>query len=527
MHDQISLILTYIRGVWRFRWFIFIIAWPVAISGWVFVSQMPDEYEASARIYVDTRSVLRPLLRGLAIQSEMGDEINMMTKTIFSRPNLEKIARMTDMDLYAKNDQDMDRIIQQLKAKLKLARGRGDNLFTISHADADPKLSKNTVQALLTIFVENTLGDKRKDTDSAQKFLDEQIQDYEQKLVEAEDRLTKFKQKYVGMMPSDSGSYYSRMQAATGELKNVELLKREAVQRRDELQRQLEDFEDSEDEGDNLLDFSKPGSSPTIYDARIQQLEAQRDELLLRYTNNHPNIVSINNTIENLQNRKLNEKPADIVVKDNSIETSPVFQQMKLALGEAEANVASLNVRVQEYNQRVKKLRGMVDTIPEIETELKRLNRDYSVNKRNYDTLLTRRESAKLGEEAEQSADTVKFRIIDPPFVGNEPVAPNRPLMMSVVFVGALVAGIVFPLFLSLIKPAVDTVRTLQQLTALPVLGGVTLIRTKSQIMRRRIEFISFLFMGSLFVVVYAGVMVLTIMGDNGILQIIQKSNLL
>ena len=83
---------------------------------------------------------------------------------------------------------------------------------------------------------------------------------------------------------------------------------------------------------------------------------------------------------------------------------------------------------------------------------------------------------------------------------------------MSVVFLGALVASLSFPVFLSFVRPCVDSVKTLQDLTGLPVIGGVTLIRNKQQLVRRRIELLSFLFMLGLLLAVYAGVMTLSFM---------------
>lgn len=513
MQEVIEQVLGYARGAWRFRWLMFLIAWPVALGGWFYVTQVPDEYRASARVFVDTRSLLNPMLRGLAIQTNIGSEISLITKTIYSRPNLEKIARMTDRDLEAKTDADMERILQELKGKLRLGSGRGDNLYNISYIDKDPQLAKATVQSLLTIFVESTLGGKRKDSNSAQKFIDEQIRSYEQKLIAAEDKLRDFKRRNLGMSGSVE-AHFQKLVAAKAELRGIELTKEEAVQRRDELLRQLKDIEEGDaDEEDMDFGIGAIGGGSSIYDSRIQQLESQKEELLIRFTKKHPSVVSIDRTIASLKKRRNEEMQSTTEKLDPDVEASPVYQQTKLLLGEADANLASLNVREKEYKKRVKGLEKLIETMPQIETELKRLNRDYSVNKRNYDALIARRESAKLGEEAQQSGDTLKFRVIDPPFVGNKPAAPNRPVMMSVVFVGALIAGLAFPVFISLLRPCVDSVKSLQNFSGLPVIGGVSLIQTKPQLVRRRVEMLSFLSMFGLLLAAYAGVMTMTIMG--------------
>ena len=516
MNEVLEQIIGYARGIWRYRWVVFGVAWPVCLIGWLVVSQLPDKYGASARVFVDTDSLLRPLLRGLAIEQDTRGQVEMMTKTLFSRPNLEKIARMTDMDLSAKSETQMDDVVDHLKDHMGLVGGRGDNLYSITYADPNPKLAKQVVQSVLTVLVENTLGDKRKDSDSAQQFIEQQIKEYEGKLLEGENKITEFRRKYLGMMPGDGKNHYDQLQAAAGEQRNVELLLKEAEKRRDELRRQLEDEEPTSiplPSGPALSSFS------SSYDSRIQGLQARLDELQLRYTESHPDVVATKKTLAEVEKKKADElaqakKAAKSAEGSGGPQTekSHVYQQLKLALGEAEANVASLKVRVKEFQNRSDGLRKLVNTMPQVEAELAGLNRDYEVNKQNYNQLITRRESAKMGESAEQTGDNVKFRVVDPPFVAAEPVSPNRPILVSIVFVLAVAAGIAVPLFLSLIRPTFDSAATLKTMIGRPVLGSVSMVITDRQKVRRKIEVLSFGAVGVLLVAVFSGVLVATIM---------------
>ena len=70
--------------------------------------RMPDLYEASARIYVDTQSVLKPLMQGLAVQPNVDQQVMILSRTLISRPNVEKLVRMADLDLDAKTKADQD-----------------------------------------------------------------------------------------------------------------------------------------------------------------------------------------------------------------------------------------------------------------------------------------------------------------------------------------------------------------------------------------------------------------------------------
>ena len=507
MQEILDQIRSYARGIWRYRWYIHLIAWPMCISGWALVYFLPDQYEASARVYVDTQSVLRPLLKGLAVEADVDQEVKMMTRTLLSRPNLEKVARITDMDLEATTPEEMENLLVRLKHTITLKGYGRENLYTISYTDKDPEQAKEVVQALLTLFVETSLGDSRKDADSAQQFLDEQIKRYEARLYAAEEALKEFKRKNVGLMPADGQNYYQRMQAAMERLSGAELKLSEAINRRDELRRQLL----GEEPTFGMVtppSRSMPAANPAL-DARIQNLQARLDDLLLKYTDKHPDVVAIKSTIELLEEQKAEELAQHAVATPtlpvSNLETNPIYQKLKIALGEAEANVASLRTRVDRYQSEVNRLGKLVDTVPLVEAEFNRLNRDYDVNKKNYESLLQRRESASISEEASQSSDSVKFRIVDPPHVPLEPTAPNRPLLISVVLVAGILAGVAFALFLSQVKATFDGGSHVTRELGVPMFGSVSLVWTGHSRMKHRAEVMVFVLVGLILIVMYGG----------------------
>jgi polysaccharide chain length determinant protein (PEP-CTERM system associated) len=193
MDDLIRQGIAILQGMWQRRWIGLAAAWIVGIAGVVVVMRMPDVYEASARIYVDTQSVLKPLMQGLAVQPNVDQQVMILSRTLISRPNVEKLIRMADLDLNAKTKADQDAMVDGLIKSLKIDSLGRDNLYTLAYRDPKPEKAKRVVQSLASIFIESNLGAKRKDSDSAKKFIDEQIKVYEKKLEEAEDRLKEFK----------------------------------------------------------------------------------------------------------------------------------------------------------------------------------------------------------------------------------------------------------------------------------------------------------------------------------------------
>ena len=176
-----------------------------------------------------------------------------------------------------------------------------------------------------------------------------------------------------------------------------------------------------------------------------------------------------------------------------NVANNPVYQQLKVSLAEAEANVASLQTRVAEYEERHRKAIAAMQMVPEREAEFVQLNRDYGIHKSNYESLVARRESATMSSQMEVSAPA-EFRLIDPPRVTPKPVAPNRVRLFSLALVGSLLAGVAASFAASQFSRRFFDAHALRNATGLPVLGTVSLIpndRVKRQERRGLIGFIA------------------------------------
>ena len=509
MQEILSQGLAYVRGVWRRRWPMLLVAWLVCLGGWFFVLKMPDQYASSAKLYVDTQSVLKPLLRGIAIQSDVEQQVLLMTRTLFSRPNLEKVARMTDLDLNVVNDSQMDQLLASIKARATLDAVNRQNIYTISFSDEDPQVAKRVVQAFLTVFVESALGSSRKEGNVAQKFLDEQIREYEARLNEADNKLKEFKQKNIGLMPGSGGDYFSRLEQKKGELKMAQNRLAELVTRRDEIKRHMA----SEDPTIGLSSSANifGGGVAHPLDRRITDMGERLDELLLQYTEKHPDVVSLKATLGRLieeRQKDLDEAKKNIpgVADANPLEQNPVYQQLKISLAQSESEIAAMNMRISTLQSGVSELEELVDTVPEVEAEMKKLNRDYKIVKKNYEQLLSRRESARVAQDADATGDSVKFEVVEPPRVSQKPSGPNRPLFLAGVLLAGLGAGIGLAFLLSQLKQTFDTRAALREASGLPVLGSISMEWSSRQRLKLRLETAVFIGAGFFLLFVFATV---------------------
>jgi polysaccharide chain length determinant protein (PEP-CTERM system associated) len=427
----------------------------------------------------------------------------MMSQTLLSRPNLEKLMRMTDLDLQANTEAQKNEILEDLNDSISLEGSRRNpSLYSISVEHPERDTARRIAQALITVFIESSLSTKRAESSGAQGFLDQQIGEYEERLVAAENRLAVFKQENVDVLRG--GDYYGTLQAAREDLRAARLMLSEMENRRSELARQLDEEEPVFMPSEVTADIG----SMSPLDLRIENLRSSLDELLIRYTDKHPEVRQIQEMIEHLEGRKadeFNRVRDDTSAGVTGLANSPIYQGMRSMLTATEANVAELQVRVAEYEQRVADLEGKVNNVPEIEAELKQLDRDYNVLLAQHQQLLQRRETARMSEDVEQNASDVTFRVIDPPFVPLKPSEPNKTLLNGGVLLLSLAAGVGVALLISLIHPVVLDARSLTGLTGLPLLGAVSMNLLPEQKRRERLNLVAFSALSSCLFILYLG----------------------
>lgn len=488
MNEQIFALINQIRSAWRFRWHALVVTWLVTLVGWGVVFIMPDKYESTASVYVDTESVLRPLLKGLAVETDLQQRLQLMTLTLLNNENLEKIIRETDLDLQATTVEQRQALMDRLRSKIQIETQQRQNFYSISYQYKDPYIAKKVVETLLNIFVEAALGDTRVESDTAQKFLGAQIKEYEKRLVAAENRLTEFKRKNVDTMPGQSGGIFGQLQEAQTALQNVELELKEAQIRRDELQRQYQ--RTAAEEAQRRSQGQAVAETPT--GKRILAMETRLDELLLKYTEQHPAVQELKQSIAELKAQEAQEAKAGVADPSTSQTTSSALEELKLSYRQAEVNLTAIRLRRNEYKKRVDELKAKLDVLPKVEAELTRLNRDYEVNRTNYQELVQRLESARMSQQADQAGDNVKFRIVEPPKVPLLPIGPKRILFSIVVLLAGLAAGGGFAFLIAQTKPVYYDTILLRNDTGFPVLGQVTRVMTAGVALKRRMEVMGF-----------------------------------
>jgi polysaccharide chain length determinant protein (PEP-CTERM system associated) len=225
--------------------------------------------------------------------------------------------------------------------------------------------------------------------------------------------------------------------------------------------------------------------------SRIAPNRAHLDELLLKYTDKHPDVIETRQTLAELESRRAAEieslRNGDASAAASSgASANPVYQSIQLELNKADVEIADLRTQLTEHEDKARQMRQVLNTAPQVEAEYAQLNRDYDVNKAQYTALLSSFEKARLGERAD-SAGSVKFQVVEPPIVSTKPVWPKRTVFLGGVLLAALAAGVVIANRLDRLRPLVGSQSGLTGYTGVPLLAAVgSAFPTRARGARRR-----------------------------------------
>lgn len=485
MQETLGGIIFYARSIWRYRWYAMAVTWLIVLLGWAVVSKKPVIYTASAKIHIDTSTVLQPLFKDSTGEQPFSVMISLMARQLVSRPNLEQVARTVGLDHQATMPQGFEAMLARLEKDITVTGNRASegskqrDFYTVSYSNTNPKLAKQVIEVLITTFIEKMVRENLLDSGTTKQSLDQEIKKHKEDLIAAETRLREFKRVHADDLPEQT-HYFQHLQAAQAAVDEVELQITEAEFRRNELRRQL------------AQTATMPDSIP-VADSRLLTLKKRLDELLVKYTENHPSVIATRRAIAEL------EKSQETITgeaKKGLTTPNSAHELLKGKLSEAESEIAVLWARKNEFLRRVQTLRKMKETLTKVETELQGLNQDYEAAKKKYDALIGRQNSATLVESIEQNGENVRLKVIDPPrILDTWPDKMRKQLLLtSGVLVAGIAGGLAVAFFLSQLWPVIYGQRDLQELTEFPVLGRIS--RANTSRMRRRFDLAAFILIG-------------------------------
>jgi len=508
MKPLLAKAVALLAGAWRYRWQGLALTWLVCLGGWLAVWSIPDRYAVQAKIYIDTDTVLGPLMRGLTVPTDQDQQVAIMLKSMTTRPNLEQIVRLTNPAAARMSAAEMEIAVAELNANIQMSAQGVKNLFSIGYIDNNSAYAEAVTQSLLAILVDSNVGDKRRNIQGARTFIDAKIAEYEVQLREAEARRTTFKAANLDALTNGAGA--GSIDGANGELQTAKNELGAAEVTVASLRSQLAGMPQTvaSDQLPMVTDKGTVGGSMDPV-ARLRVAEQNLLELRTQYTDDYPGVMEAKQMIAQLQKQVADSQNPKAASANSVGVPNPVFIDMRNRLSAAEVNVAILQHRVGVATQKLETAKRNATQMMAIGNKYADLDRDYNVLAGNYEALVKGREAARMSQSMSDQQQSIAFNIIEPPKRTEFPVSPPRRVYNSMVLMAGLGAGTGLALLLSLLAGRFTTSDELAEYFSLPLLGVVTVGQNAAAAKRERLN-VTLAASGFLtLIVIYGGVMLM------------------
>jgi polysaccharide chain length determinant protein (PEP-CTERM system associated) len=510
-------ILSYLSSVLLYRWYALAGAWAICLIGWGAVAALPDQYTAQAKVYIDTDNLMDPLLKGLTVTIDPAQEISVMLRTLITRPTLEQVVHLTDSKANSLTAAQMEEVVTDLRSKISIRGTETRNFYDIGFTDNDPGYATSVTQTLLSILQDNRVGGTRLDMDTVRAFINKQIADYEQRLRDADKRRADFRTTNIQIL--GKGAAANRIDAADTAREQAVRDLNASIARRDSLKAQIAETPKTTPVDERMFpaiaaasaSTTDTGAAATFSNAaqRLQQAQAQLEELRTRYTENWPDVIATKDLIARLQ-AQLATKQATPERSSNPIMvTNPAYSQLLDKLSNEETNVAALRQRVSAAADDLQRAKAEAAQGIDVAAQFNGLDRDYENIERTYKELLQSRESASLSQARDDQNQGVSFRIVEPPQRPQLPASPNRPVLNSGVLVMGLGGGVAIAVLLSLVAGRFLTSEDLASHFGFPVAGVITALPYGAGSRRNVLSALALSVSVALLLVSYVGVLAL------------------
>ena len=454
MNLQHSEIQKYLKALNKGKYFFIILSlsiMSVIIWGSYF---LPKKYEAKSTIFIES-NVINNLVKGIAVSPSMEDRIRVLRYAILSRGLVSKV--LTDLDVDIKDQKKFQEKILVYQKYTQISV-KENELFIVSITDPDPKFAMNYINTLVRRYVEENVSGKREEAYGANRFLSDQVAQFKGKLDKADEKIINFRKEKGIYMAVDEVSVIQDIKQLKTEIDNINVMRNQLMATKNITQTQLKNEEPM------TVAFSRHSGSDN---ATITTLENKLGQLLVRYTENYPEVIRIKAEIEALKKQaeaKPRGAPSGDTTEPEMSTMNPVYQQLKQTFLQTEAEIDALDARKRQLSALIGRKETELRNIPEGKKILADLEKERDGHKNIYEQLLVRVGQSEVSKEMEIGDKATTFRIVDPAVLPMKPVSPQRVKLIFIgIFLGILggVGGVVARENFS---PSVNSVKTLRNL---------------------------------------------------------------
>lgn len=430
MSEGLEQPLKYLYSAYRNKYLFALVTFSVMTAISIYGFTLPKKYKADTTVFVE-KNVIDELVQGIAITPNIEDRIKVIQYALLSRDLITRTLADIESDIFTQAKAKQQAYISDLIDRTSVRTTRNMDRFTVSIVDKDPAFAQRFINTLVGKYVEQNISSKRDETYGANRFLEEQLAVFKEKLQRAEDKIIEFRKRQGVYFSADEAATLDNIRELLLEIENLSLTQETLIARKRQLKKQLNATQST------VAFVSESGEGD-----RLAAMQTRLNTLLLRYTDNYPEVVRLRAEIDSLKQR-LTEPEAAEPERATTTMTSlnPLHQELQGQLFELEAELTSLNARKKRLEQTVAKREGELKEVPTAKKELGILTQERDSYRNIYNDLLARMGLSEVSKQMEIGNRAATFRIVDPALLPEIPVSPNMLKMFLLAVAGGLASG--------------------------------------------------------------------------------------
>lgn len=495
-----DIIKALIAELYAKRNFVFVVFLIISLSLLALGMKWPKQYTAFTIIHIDETNILQSLMRGTAETTNAVDHASNAREIIHGEIIMNDLLNQAGWLEIERTPIEKEQLKTEIKKKITISEV-GDGLLKIEYRDNDPSRAFITAKRLADMFILEGEKSKSKESKAAYDFINNQVNEYLEKLTKVEVNLRKFRADNPDTRPGLEAEVMENTTRYQREIERARLNLREAEIRGKSLGEQLS--------GEAAITISQ--SREGQYRSKIAELQERQERLKLDYTDTYPDVVRIKHQIIDLKQSmkeeidrraeaKINAKRSGGTFVDESILLNPIYQELRSRAETNKTEIVTLNARIIEMKKMLENEYSRARKIDGGEATLSQLTRNYDVNQSIYQDLLRRRENARVSKSLDEERSGLTFEIQEPT---KHPLIPTGLRFLHFVLAG-LALGLIIPAGAILVMLQVDPrVRFSQIISSdleIPLLIEVRKITSYSELPKEKNNLI-LLAAGVLFVV--------------------------
>lgn len=486
MNESIAIdIKKYLQVVYARRYLciaVSLICLSVIVWGSYFI---PKQYEARSTVFVE-RNIINTLVRDIALTPSLEGRLRVISYTMTSRSLLLKVIDELDLVLDKNNRGEVESLVASLQKRTNVRLvnrgGRTTDWFSVTFRDKDPKVARDYVNTLVRRYVEENLSAKKDETYEANTFLTEQRIAFKEKLDSADQKITDFRRSKDIYIVVDEKTIVNEIKTSEENLETIKIQRTELEAKKSLTERQLKE------EKPYTVAMLGRTKGDTLNN-RIIMLQNKLNDLLVKYTENYPEVIRTKAEIEALR-AQLMSKPVVIEEEPQGGETTemttlnPLHQKLKEELTSIDSDLAALSAKERRLRELIQTKKEYLRNVPSEKKILADLQRERDTYKRIDDELVLKIGQSEVSKQMELQDKTETFRIVDPAILPTRPSTPNRVMIILLGFIASIALGIVTVILLYHMDNSVKSIDELKKAMNKPVLAVIAQIVTEEEINR-------------------------------------------